>query len=49
MDDSIINIRLGLYHFQLDRSWRPRWSKNEYHRGYPEGRFAIYNLFGFGQ
>ncbi|WP_158555079.1 hypothetical protein [Fulvimarina endophytica] len=46
MSDTIVNIRIGLYHFQNSKRWRPRWSKNAFHFGYPEGRLAIYELFG---
>lgn len=46
MSDTIINVRFGLYHLQLTKSWRPSISRNDFHRGYPDGRFAIYELFG---
>ena len=46
MSDTLVNIRLGVFHLQLTKSWRIRVSRNEFHRGNPDGRFAIYELFG---
>ena len=42
MSDAVINIRLGLYHFQLLRGWRFRISRNDHHRGLPHGFFQVY-------
>ncbi|WP_156382264.1 MULTISPECIES: hypothetical protein [unclassified Aureimonas] len=46
MSDCLVNVRIGLFHFQLSKSWRLRFSRNDFHRGYPDGRVAIYELFG---
>jgi hypothetical protein len=46
MGDCYVNIRIGLWHFQVTHDWTVRVSKNEFHRGYPQGRFAVYDLFG---
>jgi hypothetical protein len=50
MSDLLINIRVGLYHFQLRRWWTSPWfevSRNDYHRGYKDGFFAVYEFFGW--
>lgn len=44
MSDLIINIRIGLYHFQLNKMIIPRFMKNEAHRGYPDGFFSVYQF-----
>jgi hypothetical protein len=44
MSDLILNIRFGLWHFQITYRLRFRISKNEYHRGYPHGRFALHEF-----
>jgi len=47
MSDLVINIRIGLYHFQLTRSFKIRISRNAMHEGYPFGRFKVYEFFGY--
>lgn len=47
MSDCYINIRVGLYHFQLTRSWRIRMARNAAHIGYPDGYFSIYEFKPF--
>lgn len=51
MSNLIVNIRIGMYHIQVVQlsDWWPRgfnWpitiSKNEAHRGYPDGFFRVY-------
>lgn len=44
MSDNIINIRIGLYHLQVKKTWRLRILRNDYHKGYPDGFFAIYQF-----
>lgn len=50
----MINIRIGLYHFQVYqvRDWRScgigRISRNEMHRGYPQGIMTVYKFFRWG-
>lgn len=46
MSDLIINIRIGLYHFQVSRTGRPRISRNDAHIGYPYGFFGLYEFPG---
>lgn len=46
MSNEIINIRFGLYHFKVDKGFTNiRISKNEYHRGYPDGFFKVHCWF----
>ena len=45
MSNLYINIRIGMYHFQVDFNWKVSVSKNEAHRGYPHGYFEIYQFF----
>jgi hypothetical protein len=45
MSDLVINIRVGLYHFQVSRTMRIRLSRNETHVGYRHGFFAVYKFF----
>lgn len=46
MSNLIINIRVGLYHFQVERGFRTfRISRNESHAGYPDGFFQIHQFF----
>lgn len=47
MSDCYINVRLGLYHLKLTRSWRIRIERNDIHLGYPHGRFAVYEFKPF--
>jgi len=47
MSDLLINIRVGMTHFQLTRSFRVRVSRNECHRGLPHGWLQVYELFGW--
>lgn len=47
MDNTWINIRVGLYHFQSSPDDWFRIARNDCHKGYPNGFFAIYNFFGF--
>jgi hypothetical protein len=47
MSDTHINIRIGLYHFQLTRDFRIRIARNDYHIGYPNGFFKIYEFMGW--
>lgn len=47
MSDCYINIRFGLYHFKLTRSWRIRIERNDFHMGYPFGFFAVYEFKPF--
>ena len=47
MSDCLINIRVGLYHFQLKRNFRIRIARNEAHLGYPKGRFEVYEFWPF--
>lgn len=47
MSDLLINIRVGLYHFQLTRSFKVRISRNAMHEGYPFGRFKVYEFVGY--
>jgi len=49
MNNCLINIRIGMWHFQIDEKWNFRLSKNQYHRGYPDGRFAVYSFFGWSK
>jgi len=48
MSDLIINIRIGLYHFQLSKKWEFGIEKNIAHIGYPHGFFKIYDFFPKG-
>lgn len=47
MSDLLVNVRVGMYHVQLTSAWKLQIHKNLYHRGNSEGRFAVYELFGF--
>lgn len=44
MSDLILNIRIGLYHLQVTQQWRFRIRRNNSHRGYPDGFFAVYQI-----
>lgn len=33
MSDTILNLRVGLWHLQIDRGFRFRISRNDYHKG----------------
>ncbi|HIE4193238.1 MULTISPECIES: hypothetical protein [Burkholderia] len=46
MSNDLFNIRIGIYHFRLERGFRARVSRNDYHRGYPDGFFRVYTAFG---
>lgn len=46
MDNTIVNIRFGMWHFQVERgTWKFTWTKNEYHKGYPDGILQVYSFF----
>jgi hypothetical protein len=47
MSDCYINIRVGLYHFQLKRNFRIRIARNEAHTGYPYGFAEVYECWPF--
>jgi hypothetical protein len=47
MSDDLVNIRIGMWHFHINRRLQPTLSRNEYHRGYPDGVFAVYEFFGW--
>ena len=47
MSNDIINIRLGVWHLHIERPWKMYISKNEYHRGNPDGLFAVYEFYPF--
>lgn len=52
MDNSIINIRILDWHFQVERwrrGWKPKLVRNSYHRvrGWPDGYVKIYRLFNY--
>lgn len=47
MSDCYVNIRIGLYHFQLTKSWRIRVGRNEAHIGSLNGFFEIYEFKPF--
>jgi hypothetical protein len=49
MSDLIINIRVGLYHFQVTEKYRIKILKNIVHKGYPNGFFWVYEFFGWTQ
>lgn len=46
MGNCYVNIRVGLYHLQVFKDWTWRTSRNNHHRGYKHGRFAVYDFFG---
>ena len=46
MSNCYVNIRFGCWHLQVTKSWRPRISYNDFHQGWPEGFFAVYDFFG---
>ncbi len=46
MNDCLLNVRIRVWHFQITKDWKFRISRNEYHKGNPEGSFAIYTLWG---
>lgn len=48
MSDLIINIRVGLYHFQV-KKWSISIKRNDVHKGYPDGFFWVYEFFGWTQ
>lgn len=47
MSDLLINIRVGLYHFQLTRSFKASISRNAFHEGCPHGWFKVYEFMGW--
>lgn len=47
MSDLLVNIRIGLYHFQLARSFKVRISRNDFHKGCPYGWFKVYEFMGY--
>jgi hypothetical protein len=47
MGNLLINIRIGIVHFQLMNDWHICVDKNLYHIGYPYGFFEIYDFFGY--
>lgn len=48
MSDTYINIRFKNRHFQLTRDWKIQITTNNYHKApWPDGRFRIYEFFGF--
>lgn len=47
MSDLLINIRLGVWHFQITRSLKVSVSRNARHEGYPHGRFQVYEFLGW--
>ena len=49
MSDNLINIRIGIYHFQLKNTWKFKVSRNNSHIGYPHGFFKVYEFFGLTQ
>ncbi len=44
MGNMRINIRLFMWHFQVTDNWKFSFSYNEYHKGYPDGWFSIYDF-----
>jgi len=49
MSIDLVNIRIGLYHLHIEHGFRVRVGKNEAHRGYPHGFFAVYEFFGWSR
>lgn len=44
MSDLILNLRVGMYHLQINYKLAVKVTKNEAHRGYPDGFFALYEF-----
>ena len=44
MSNLRINIRILLWHFQVNYDWKVKWLYNRYHKGYPHGYFKIYEF-----
>jgi hypothetical protein len=49
MSNFLVNIRIGLYHLQIDDSWKIRIKKNDCHKGYEDGFTWVYEFFGWTQ
>ena len=49
MSELIINIRIGLYHFQVDKKIKIRIVRNDFHKGYNDGFFRIYEFLGYSK
>ena len=46
MSDLLINIRIGLYHFQLTNQYKMTIKRNDAHKDNHDGYFSIYEFFG---
>lgn len=49
MSNYYINIRVGLYHIQLDHKCKFGVIKNVYHKGYEFGFIEVYNFFWYNK
>jgi hypothetical protein len=51
MSSDLINIRIGSYHLHIERGFRIRVGRNDYHKqkGWPDGYFAVYQFFGYSR
>lgn len=44
MGTTRINIRFFLWHLQVSKNWKFSWIRNDAHKGFPDGWFAVYDF-----